>query len=85
MRIETFENLVRYIDKHYDQLSEVDYQEIIWQSLGMFVQKDDTKKKTIDNLKTYYNQWGELPISERPLFPDIDFNLENEEVQTKNN
>jgi hypothetical protein len=85
MRIETFENLVRYIDKHFDQLSEVDYQEIIWQSLGMLILKDDTKKKTIDNLRTYYEKWGHLPISERALFPDIDFNLENEEVQTKNN
>lgn len=74
MRIENFENLAKYIDKHYNQLNEVDYQEIIWQSLGMFVQKDDTKKKTIENLRTYYKKWGELPISERPLFPDIEMN-----------
>jgi hypothetical protein len=51
----------------------------------MLILKDDTKKKTIENLRTYYEKWGHLPISERALFPDIDFNLENEEVQTKNN
>lgn len=74
MTIETFENLVNYLDENFDAISANDYQEIIWQSLGMFVLKEEPKEKTLNDLRNYYNQYGHLPVSERPLFPDIDMN-----------
>ena len=73
MTIQTIEDLIEFVDKNYEKLTDRQYCELVTKCMQLYeFEKPDTKEKTIDRLLDLhaFTQKYES-IQELPLFLDV--------------
>ena len=72
MEIRKIEDLIEFIDKNYNRISDKQYQELCAKCLQLYeYNKPDTKEKTIDRiLDLYAFAQNYKSVKEMPLFVD---------------
>ena len=72
MEIRKIEDLVEFVDKNYEKLTDRQYCELVTKCLQLYdiEKKPDTKEKTIDRLLDLYAFTQKYDsLTEMPLFP----------------
>ena len=72
MKIQTIEDLIEFIDKNYEKLTDKHYQLLITKCLQLYeYRKPDTKEKTMDRILDLYSFTQQFEsVTEMPLFVD---------------
>lgn len=69
MKIETIEALVKFIEDKFSILSDEDYYNICFRSLGLITRKPKSVTEAIAEIKKYYELVKDIPPGwEKPLF-----------------
>jgi hypothetical protein len=68
--IKNIETLIVFFNKHFDKISDKEYNEIIYSTLEVFTdKKPKTKEEAIAKIRTYWNFIKSQPTeNEKPLF-----------------
>ena len=68
--IKNIETLIVFFNKHFDKISDKEYNEIIYSTLQVFTdKKPQTKDEAINKIRTYWNFIKSQPSEyEKPLF-----------------
>ena len=71
MEIRKIEDLIEFVDKNYDKITERQYCELVTKCMQLYdLGKPDTKEKTIDRLLDLYAFTQKYDsVTEMPLFP----------------
>jgi hypothetical protein len=68
MNINTLNDLIGYVNTNFNELTDKEYQTLIGSTLFIYpLRKPETVIEAINMIKKY----GNIPIENRPLFPDI--------------
>jgi hypothetical protein len=68
MTISTPNDLINYIKKHFDKLSDKQYQTLLNNTLRVY--PFEKPKNVMEAIKTI-NEMSKIPLEIRPLFPDV--------------
>ena len=61
MTIKNIGELVKFINNNFDNLSNEDYYNICWQSLGLITNKPKTVTEAIDEITKFYDIIKDIP------------------------
>ena len=76
MEINNFEELLTFLKRK--EITSQHINEILIKSIGIYCYAEDDKEEIIRQLQEYWNSFGNLPITERPIFlsqKNLDFNI----------
>jgi hypothetical protein len=69
MTIKTIKQLVKFISDNFTSISDEDYYNICFKSLGLITSKPKSVTEAIAEIKKYYDLVKDIPAGwERPLF-----------------
>ena len=70
MRLETIDELLDFIDTNYERLTEKSYNNLIWNTMSVFImQTPKNKKEALTQIEDTYNWIQSYPSTrELPLF-----------------
>ena len=60
-KIENIDELVKFINNNFDQITEDDYYHICWQSLGLITRKPETVTEAINEVTKFYDIIKDIP------------------------
>ncbi len=66
MEINNFDELLTFLERK--EITSQHINEILIKSIGVYCYAEDDKEEIIRQLQEYWNSFGNLPITERPIF-----------------
>jgi len=71
-RITNIDQLIEFLDKNFDKITDKEYQNILRSTLNVYVGNKPQKHEALTTIKEYYNFIHTLPIGyELPLFLNV--------------
>ena len=68
MTIKTIEQLVKFISDNFTSISDEDYYNICWQSIGLITRKPETLTEAINEITKFYDIIKDIPAGyEKPF------------------
>ena len=68
-KIENIDELVKFINNNFDKITEDDYYNICWRSLGLITRKPETVAEAIHEITKFYDIIKDIPPGyEKPFF-----------------
>ena len=61
MTIKTIEQLVKFISDNFTSISDEDYYNICWQSIGLITRKPETLTEAINEITKFYDIIKDIP------------------------
>lgn len=74
MRISNWDELISFIEDRELTISEMN--SIVQSSIGVLIVMSETKEEVIAALKAFRKEYGRKPRGERPVFLDLDIDLD---------
>ncbi len=60
-KIENIDELVKFINNNFDKITEDDYYNICWQSIGLITRKPETVTEAIHEITKFYDIIKDIP------------------------
>jgi hypothetical protein len=78
MTIKNIDELVKFISENFANLSDEDYYNICWQSLGLITNKPKTVTEAINEITKFYDIIKDIPPGYEKPFMLIEGGFDNE-------